>query len=243
MDITELKEVSKKIRKSILEMLCKAGSGHPGGSLSATDILVALYFHKMKLDPKNPKLKDRDRFVLSKGHACPLLYAILVELGFFPKEELDKLRKIDSLLQGHPSIKTPGVEANTGSLGQGLSIANGIALACRLDNLKNKVYVLLGDGEVQEGQIWEATMSAAHYKLDNLVAILDHNGLQIDGFVKDVKNVEPLKDKFQAFGWYVIEINGHNFEEIETSNDYSKHNKRKRSGFYGKSMWMAWKSS
>ena len=149
MDITELKEVSKKIRKSILEMLCKAGSGHSGGSLSAADLLVTLYFHKMKFDPKNPKLEDRDRFVLSKGHACPLLYAILAELGFFPKEELDKLRKIDSLLQGHPSIKTPGVEANTGSLGQGLSIANGIALACRLDNLKNKVYVLFGDGEVQ----------------------------------------------------------------------------------------------
>ncbi len=214
MDMTELKEISKKIRKSILEMLCKAGSGHPGGSLSATDLLVALYFHKMKLDPKNPKLKDRDRFVLSKGHACPLLYAILADLGFFPKEELDKLRKVDSLLQGHPSIKIPGVEANTGSLGQGLSIANGIALACKLDNLKNKVYVLLGDGEVQEGQIWEAAMTSAHYKLDHLVAILDHNGLQIDGFVKNIKNVEPLKDKFQAFGWHVIEIDGHNFEEI-----------------------------
>jgi len=212
--IIELKGISKKIRKSILEMLYKAGSGHPGGSLSATDILVALYFHKMKIDSENPKLKDRDRFVLSKGHACPLLYAILAELGFFPKEELDKLRKIDSLLQGHPSFSTPGVEVNTGSLGQGLSIANGMALACRLDNLKNKVYVLLGDGEVQEGQIWEAAMTAAHYKLDNLIAILDHNGLQIDGFVKDVKNVEPLKDKFQAFGWEVIEIDGHNFEEI-----------------------------
>jgi len=214
MKIEELKQISTNIRKSILEMLCKAGSGHPGGSLSCTDILVALYFYKMKIDPKNPKLKDRDRFILSKGHACPLLYAILAELGFFPKEELAKLRKIDCLLQGHPSIKAPGVEANTGSLGQGLSIANGIALACRLDNLKNKVYVLLGDGEVQEGQIWEAAMTSSHYKLDNIIAILDHNGLQIDGFVKDVKNIEPIKDKWEAFGWHVFEINGHNFEEI-----------------------------
>ncbi len=214
MDIEELKKISTKIRKSILDMLCKAGSGHPGGSLSATDILVALYFHKMKIDPKNPKLKEGDRFVLSKGHACPLLYAVLAELGFFPKEELARLRKIDSLLQGHPSIKTPGVEANTGSLGQGLSMANGMALACRLDNLKNKVYVLLGDGEVQEGQIWEAAMSASHYKLDNLIAILDHNELQIDGFVKDVKNIEPLKEKWEAFGWHVMEIDGHRFKEI-----------------------------
>lgn len=195
-------------------MLCKAGSGHPGGSLSSADILTTLYFYKMKFDSKNPKLKERDRFILSKGHACPALYSVLAELGFFPKEELNNLRKISCLLQGHPSIKIPGIEANTGSLGQGLSIANGIALACRLDKLKNKVYVLLGDGELQEGQVWEAAMTSAHYNLDNLVAIIDHNGLQIDGFVKDIKNVEPLKEKWEAFGWYVIEINGHDFEEI-----------------------------
>jgi transketolase len=213
-NINELKEISKQIRKSILEMLCRAGSGHPGGSLSCTDIIVALYFYKMHVDPKNPKLKDRDKFILSKGHACPALYAVLAEKGFFGKEELNKLRKINSLLQGHPSIFIPGIDASTGSLGQGLSIANGMAIASKLDELKNKIYVLLGDGEIQEGQIWEAAMTAAHYKLDNVIAILDNNKIQIDGFVDEIMNINPLKEKWEAFGWYVFEINGHDFNEI-----------------------------
>lgn len=218
MDNSTLQELEAKactIRQDIIRMLGEAKSGHPGGSLSATDIVTTLYFYEMNIDPANPKWPDRDRFVLSKGHAAPVLYAALAEKGYFPREELLTLRKTGSRLQGHPSMKhLPGVEMSTGSLGQGLSAANGMALAARLDGKGYRVYVILGDGEIQEGQVWEAAMAAAHYKLDNMVAILDHNGLQIDGPTEDVMSPEPVADKWRAFGWHVIEINGHDFTEI-----------------------------
>lgn len=206
---------AREIRKDIISMLAEAGSGHPGGSLSAADIVTALYFHEMNLDPVNPAWPERDRFVLSKGHGAPVLYAALAERGYFPKEKLMTLRKLGSILQGHPDMKkVPGVEISTGSLGQGLSAANGMALAGKLDGKDYRVYVLIGDGESQEGQIWEAGMFAAHYRLDNLVAFLDHNGLQIDGKITDVMSPEPLEEKWRAFGWHVEIIDGHNFEEI-----------------------------
>jgi transketolase len=196
-------------------MLTKAGSGHTGGSLSAVDVAVAIYFSKMKFDPRNPKWKERDRFILSKGHAAPLLYAIMAEAGYFPVETIDTLRKLESPLQGHPCCKRlPGVEISTGSLGQGLSVANGIALGLKLDNNPARVYCIMGDGEIQEGQIWEAAMTAAHYKIDNLCGVVDNNGLQIDGPVKEVMNINPIHDKWAAFGWHVIDIDGHNMEEI-----------------------------
>lgn len=213
--INNLKKIALQIRRDILEMTTKAGSGHPGGSLSATDIMVTLYFHKMRHNPKKPDWQDRDRFVLSKGHACPCLYACLARSGYFSITKLKTLRKLGSCLQGHPeSHRCPGIEASTGPLGQGLSFANGIALAGKIDNKGYKVYVMLGDGECDEGNIWEAAMLAPHYKLDNLIAILDHNRLQIDGFNKDVMNIEPINEKFEAFGWNVIVIDGHNFEHI-----------------------------
>ncbi|MBW2975802.1 transketolase [Candidatus Woesearchaeota archaeon] len=213
--IQELKEISKKIRKSILTSTCLAGSGHPGGSLSAADIMVCLYFHKMRHNPKKPDDPDRDRFILSKGHAAPALYACLAYSGYFPVKELETLRQLGSRLQGHPErTKLPGVEASTGPLGQGLSFSNGVALAAKLDKKGYKVYCLIGDGESQEGMIWEAAMTSAHYKLDNLCIILDHNRLQIDGNVSDVKNIEPVKEKFMAFNFHVIEIDGHNYAEI-----------------------------
>jgi len=214
-DIERLKAIAKDIRKDILIMLNKATSGHTGGSLSVVEILVALFFSKMHYDPSNVHYRERDRFVLSKGHAAPALYAVLSRCGYFDRKELFELRKLGSHLQGHPDSKfTPGVEVPTGSLGQGLSMANGIALALRLDKMPSRVYVLLGDGEVQEGQVWEAAMTAAHYKIDNLCAILDNNGLQIDGWVKDVMNIEPLGKKWEAFGWEVLEIDGHDFNQI-----------------------------
>jgi transketolase len=214
-DIKELEGIAKRLRINILKMLHAAGSGHTGGSLSATDIAVAIYFSKMNFDPKDPFWNKRDRFILSKGHAAPLLYAIMAEAGYFPVEMLNNLRKIESPLQGHPcSTNLPSVEVSTGSLGQGLSVANGIALGLKLDENPARVYCILGDGEIQEGQIWEAAMTSAHYKLDNLCAVIDNNGLQIDGPVKKVMNIEPLSDKWIAFGWHVIEINGHNMEEI-----------------------------
>jgi len=213
--IKKLKEIAVKIRKDILIDTCKAESGHPGGSLSAADIMVCLYFHKMKHNPKKPDDPNRDRFILSKGHAAPLLYSCLAHSGYFPVNELLTLRKLGSRLQGHPErAKLPGVEASTGPLGQGLSFANGVALAGKLDKKAYKVYCLIGDGESQEGMIWEAAMSSGHYKLDNLCAILDHNRLQIDGKVKDVKNIEPITEKFKAFNFHVIEIDGHNYGEI-----------------------------
>lgn len=222
-ELVYLKEMAKKLRCHIIEMIAEAGSGHPGGSLSCTDILVALYFHEMRIDPSNPNWQDRDRFVLSKGHAAPALYAILAEKGFFPKEELRTLRKTGSMLQGHPDMKkTPGVDMTTGSLGQGLSAANGMAIAGKLDGKDYRVYVLLGDGELEEGQVWEAAMAAAHYKLDNLTAFVDHNGLQIDGPITDVMSPEIIQEKFKAFGWHVIDINGHDFEEIINAIDQAK---------------------
>lgn len=213
--IEKLKKIALQIRKDILEMITEAGSGHPGGSLSAADIMTTLYFHKLRHNPKKPNWQDRDRFVLSKGHACPALYTCLARSGYFPASRLKTLRKLGSCLQGHPESKRcPGIEASTGPLGQGLSFANGIALSGKIDKKDYKVYVMLGDGEVQEGNIWEAAMLSSHYKLNNVVAILDHNGLQIDGAVSEIMNIEPIKDKFKAFGWYTIEINGHNFDEI-----------------------------
>lgn len=213
--LEELENKARILRKHIIQMTCEAGSGHPGGSLSAADIVAALYFHELRLDPSRPQWPDRDRFVLSKGHAAPVLYAALSERGFFPVEELMKLRKLGSRLQGHPDMrKVPGVEMSTGSLGQGLSAANGMALAARLDRKDYRVYVLLGDGEIQEGQVWEASMAAAHYKLDNVAAFLDHNGYQIDGPVREVMSPEPVAAKWRAFGWHVIEIDGHNMSQI-----------------------------
>ncbi|MBW1916622.1 MAG: transketolase [Deltaproteobacteria bacterium] len=214
-DIGKLEEIARQVRIDVVTMLNAAGSGHTGGSLSATDLLVALFFGKINLDPFNPKWVRRDRFVLSKGHAAPAYYAVLSRLGFFDREELLTLRKFGSCLQGHPDCSaTPGVEVCSGSLGQGLSVANGMALAARLDGLPIRVYVLLGDGEVQEGQIWEAAMSAAHFKLHNVTALLDNNKLQIDGKVEDIMNIEPLTQKWQAFGWQTIEIDGHNLAQI-----------------------------
>lgn len=210
-----LKEQAKEIRKDIVTMIGQAKSGHPGGSLSAAEILTYLYFEEMNIDPKNPKWEDRDRFVLSKGHAAPVLYAALARKGYFPVEELSTLRKIGSHLQGHPDMnKVPGVDMSTGSLGTGFSAATGMALACKLDQKENYVYTLLGDGELQEGQVWEAAMSAAHYKLDNLIAFVDNNGLQIDGNIDDVLSPNPIDAKFAAFGWHVLTIDGHDFRQI-----------------------------
>ena len=219
----ELKKIATEIRKSIIIQTASAGSGHPGGSLSGVEILTYLYFVEMNIDPKNPKDPNRDRFVLSKGHASPLLYAVLAEKGFISKDELTGFRQIYSNLQGHPDMKKiPGVEMSTGSLGQGLSVANGMALAAKLDGKNYRVYVLLGDGEIQEGQIWEAAMTAAHYKLDNLTAFLDHNGLQIDGKITEVMSPEPVDEKFKAFGWHVIKIDGHDFNQIEKAVNEAK---------------------
>jgi len=214
-DITFLKKQARLVRIEILKMLTLAGSGHTGGSLSAADIVTALYFFKMRHRPDLPQWRERDRFILSKGHAAPLLYAVLAMTGYFDVSLLKTLRRIGSPLQGHPCSRAlPGVEISTGSLGQGLSIANGIAIGLKMDNLNSRVYCLLGDGELQEGQVWEAAMTASHYRLDNLCAIIDLNGLQIDGPVSKVKAIEPVKDKWRAFGWHVIEIDGHDMNEI-----------------------------
>lgn len=214
-DIKELEEIAKTIRINILHMLTTAGSGHTGGSLSAADIATAIYFSKMKFDPENPSWKDRDRFIMSKGHAAPLIYAIMAEAGYFPKETIDTLRKIESPLQGHPCCKKlPGIEVSTGSLGQGLSVANGMALGLRLDSNPARVYCIMGDGEIQEGQVWEAAMTAAHYKIDNLCAVVDSNELQIDGPVEEVMGIQPVHDKWEAFGWHTISIDGHDMGEI-----------------------------
>jgi len=216
MDIKNLEDVAKNIRIGIIKAIHAAGSGHPGGSLSAADIVTTLYFDEMNVDPKEPKKADRDKFILSKGHAGPVQYATLAEKGFFPKEDLLGLRKMGNKLQGHPDLsKVPGVEMSTGSLGQGFSVAGGMAIANKLDNNPGRVYVLLGDGELQEGIVWEAAMSSAHYKLDNLVAIVDWNGLQIDGNVEDVMEVRPIDEKFKAFGWNVMMIDGHDFKQIK----------------------------
>ena len=213
--IRELESIAKRVRRHSIRMIYAAGSGHPGGSLSGADIMVALYFHIMKHDPKRPDWADRDRFVLSKGHAAPALYAVLAESGYFPVEELDTLRKMGSRLQGHPCMnKTPGVEMSTGSLGHGLAAGNGMALAAKLDRKLHRIYVLLGDGEMDVGENWEAAMLASHYKLDNVTAYVDRNKLQLDGPTEKIMSLEPLADKWKAFGWHVIEINGHNMKEI-----------------------------
>jgi transketolase len=227
-EISELKNIAKKIRISILHMLTQAGSGHTGGSLSAVDIAVAVYFSKMNFKADDPAWKERDRFILSKGHAAPLLYAIMAEAGYFPRETIDTLRKVESPLQGHPCCKVlPGVEVSTGSLGQGLSVANGMALGIRLDNNPARVYCIMGDGEIQEGQIWEAAMTAAHYKIDNLCAFVDNNGLQIDGPVEKVMNINPIYEKWEAFGWHVIDVDGHNMERILDALDEAEKTKGK----------------
>ena len=214
-DIEYLKNQARLLRIEILKMLTEAGSGHTGGSLSAADIVAALYFYKLRYKPENPQWPERDRFVLSKGHAAPLLYAVLAISGYFDKSLLRTLRKLGSPLQGHPCSKMlPGVEVSTGSLGQGLSVANGVAMGLKLQGLNSRVYCLLGDGELQEGQVWEAAMTASHYKSDNLCAIIDLNGLQIDGPISSVKNIEPVDKKFQSFGWNTIEINGHDMAQI-----------------------------
>lgn len=217
-DLAELKLSAARVRKMIIEGTHSAKSGHPGGSLSSADILTYLYKKEMNINPQNPKDPNRDRFVLSKGHAAPLLYAVLAECGFIPTEDIKTLRKADSYLQGHPDMKgTKGVDMSTGSLGQGISAACGMALAGKIDNKDYRVYAILGDGESEEGQVWEAAMLAAHYKLDNLCAFLDFNGLQIDGAISEVMNPTPLDKKFEAFGWNVIVIDGHSFEEIENA--------------------------
>ena len=215
MKIKELQRICLEVRRDIIRMLGEAGSGHPGGSLSAVELVVALYFSVMKHRAKEPDWEDRDRFILSKGHCCPLLYAVLARCGYFPVEKLLTLRKLGSPLQGHPhNLEVPGIEASTGSLGQGLSIANGIALAGRLNKKNYRVYCLLGDGETDEGQVWEAVMTSNHYHLDNLCAIVDRNRLQIDGKTADIMQLEPYPEKWRAFGWYVIEIDGNNLAEV-----------------------------
>ena len=213
--ISELEDIARKLRRHIITMIFTAGSGHPGGSLSAADIVTALYFDIMKHDPANPHWPDRDRFVLSKGHAAPVLYAALAECGYFPLDWLTTLRKTGACLQGHTdSTLTPGVDVSAGSLGQGLSIGIGMALAARLNNKDYHTYVLLGDGECDEGQVWEAAMFAPKYQLDNLTAIVDFNTLQLDGFTRDIMNLEPFMAKWAAFKWEVIEINGHDIQQI-----------------------------
>ncbi|MBC2851289.1 transketolase [Cetobacterium sp. 8H] len=225
-DTKFLVEQAAKIRKDIVQMICKAKSGHPGGSLSAADIVTALYFSEMNIDPKNPKMEGRDRFVLSKGHAAPVLYSALAEKGYFNRELLDTLRAYGSPLQGHPDMKkVPGIEISTGSLGQGLSVANGMALSARISGENYRTYVLMGDGELQEGQVWEAAMTAAHYKLDSVCAFVDSNNLQIDGNVDKIMGVDPLDKKWEAFGWNVIQIDGHNFEEILDALDKARETK------------------
>lgn len=216
-DIDNLKEISNEIRKNIIEEVYSAQSGHPGGALSSVEILTALYFNQMNINPDKPDDENRDRFVLSKGHASAGLYATLAERGFFSKEELKKFRKLGAILQGHPDMKhIPGVDMSSGSLGQGLSVANGMAMASKLDKKGYRVYCLVGDGEIQEGQIWEAAMTSSHYKLDNLCLIVDNNNLQIDGEVSKVMSVYPLKEKFESFGFEVFEVNGNDIDELIT---------------------------
>ena len=220
--IHELENKAKEIRRLIVQMLCKAGSGHPGGSLSSTDLITALFFAVLRHDPKNPQWPERDRFHMSKGHCCPLWYAVLAESGYFAKDKLLTLRQLGSMLQGHPDRRTPGVEAASGSLGQGLSVGLGMSLAAKMDKKDYRVYILMGDGEIQEGNVWEAAMALGHYKCDNVCAILDRNGFQIDGRTRDVMSLEPLAAKWQAFGWHTIEIDGHNMQEILSAYNEAK---------------------
>ena len=215
---TELEAISKRVRRSIIEMITAAKSGHPGGSLSAVELLVGLYFDQMKHDPKNPKWTDRDRFILGKGHAAPVLYAVMAEAGYVPKDQLNTLRKMGSIYQGHPDVRfIPALEASTGSLGEGLSVGLGMAIAARLNGSPSRTYVMLGDGEIQEGQIWEAAMFGSFHKLDNIVALIDYNKIQLDGWVKDIMDLEPIGDKWRAFGWHTITIDGHNLAEVRSA--------------------------
>ncbi|MFH1581014.1 MAG: transketolase [Pseudomonadota bacterium] len=227
MNEKELTKKAAQMRRDVIRMLEIAGSGHPGGSLSATDIMTCLFFNIMRQKPNEPQWPDRDRFHMSKGHCCPIWYAVLADLGYFPKKELESLRSFGALLQGHPDPNIPGIDVASGSLGQGLSVSMGMAIAGKMDNKDYRVYCLLGDGEIQEGNIWEAAMACAHFKCDNLCAILDYNGFQIDGRVKDVMNIEPVADKWKAFGWAVIEINGHNIREILNAFEQAKKVKNK----------------
>ena len=228
LSVKQMEAVAKRLRRHIITMTGRAGSGHPGGSLSAVEIVTTLYFKVLRHKPQDPCWADRDRFILSKGHAAPLLYATLAECGYFPVDELATLRQLDSRLQGHTDrVATPGVEMSAGALGQGLSFALGVALAGRLNSQDYRAYVLLGDGECDEGQIWEAAMAAAHFKLDNLVAIVDNNGQQIDGWNRDVMSLDPFNKKWQAFGWQVIEVNGHHLTSLIEAFDQAKLVKRK----------------
>ena len=216
-DVERLEEQAGQLRRDIVEMIHAAKAGHPGGSLSAVDMITALYFHVMRIDPQNPRWEDRDRFVLSKGHACPALYAALARRGFFDPKHLTTLRQYHSILQGHPDMnKTPGIDISSGSLGNGLAIGVGMAMSGRLHHQDYMTYVMLGDGEVQEGMVWEAAMAAHHHDLGNLVAIVDCNGVQINGWVNEIMTVEPLADKWRAFGWNVVEVNGHNMKDLLT---------------------------
>ena len=233
----QLKALAAKARLGAIIGTFNAKSGHPGGSLSAADIMTYLYFKEMNVDPANPKMDDRDRFVLSKGHCCPSLYAILALKGFFSWDELTTLRHVGAMLQGHPDMKgTPGIDMSTGSLGQGVSAACGMALAGKYDKKDYRVYAVLGDGECEEGQVWEAAMFAAHNKLDNLVVIVDQNGLQIDGTVEEVCGIEPLDKKFEAFGFEVVKIDGHNFDEIEAALNKAKETKGKPTAILAKTV-------
>jgi transketolase len=226
--VAELGEMAKRLRRHVITMTATAGSGHPGGSLSAADIITALYFKVMHHNPKNPQWAHRDRFILSKGHAAPILYAALAESGYLPVPELTTLRKLDSRLQGHTDRNlTPGVEMSAGSLGMGLSFGIGVALAARLDSRDYHTYVLLSDGECDEGQTWEAALSAAHFKLDNLTAIVDYNKIQLSGWTRDIMNLEPFNQKWQAFGWHTIEIDGHDFDQILAAFQKAKKTKGK----------------
>lgn len=222
-DILNLKRISNNVRKGIIEEVYSAQSGHPGGALSCADILTVLYFNQMNIDPEKKDDLDRDRLVLSKGHASAALYAVLAERGYFSKDELKNFRKLGSFLQGHPDMKhIPGVDMTAGSLGQGLSVANGMAISSKLDERGFRVYCIVGDGEIEEGQIWEAAMASAHYKLDNLCLIVDNNNLQIDGKVSEVMNIYPLREKFEAFGFEVFEVDGNNVDELITVFDKAK---------------------
>ena len=235
--ITELKKLATEVRLGILEGVHAAASGHPGGSLSIADILTYLYFEEMNVDPKNPKWEDRDRFVLSKGHCAPALYTVLALKGFFPREEIANLRQIDSFLQGHPDMKgTPGVDMSTGSLGMGISTACGMALAAKLNGKSYRTYTIVGDGESQEGQVWEAAMFAAHYKLDNFCLIVDWNNLQIDGKITEVMNPTPHDKKLEAFGFHVISIDAHDFAQIEAALAEAKTVKGKPTAIIAKSV-------
>lgn len=236
-DINNLKKISNEIRKNIIEEVYNAQSGHLGGALSSVEILTALYFNQMNIDPERPKDENRDRFVLSKGHASAGLYATLAERGFFEKEELKDFRKLGSILQGHPDMKhIPGVDMTSGSLGQGLSAANGMAMASKLDQKGYRVYCLVGDGEIEEGQIWEAAMTSSHYKLDNLCVIVDNNNLQIDGEISEVMSVYPIKEKFQSFGFEVFEVNGNDIDELITVFQKAKTVKNKPTAIIAKTI-------